>query len=244
MAQNLGITSPIPAEPSIALGTAELSLMEMTTAYAAFLNEGVPAEPVLIISVYNSEGEIIYDFEPKDGERVPNDAAMSPETAAAMVQMLQKTVTDGTASSLKTRFGISHAVAGKTGTTQQFSDGWFMGLTPDMAFGTWVGGSLTRIRFRNEMGYSSQTALPIAGHFLNNVGKLGTSHPYSLKYSFYDEQLESSMDFTCNDLRDDRTRDKIIDFLRGRNPDEARSANTKDRKGIFSRIKNIFKKDN
>jgi hypothetical protein len=119
-----------------------------------------------------------------------------------------------------------------------------MGLTPDMVFGTWVGGSLPRVRFRNEMGYSSQTALPIAGHFLNNIGKLGSNHPYSLKYSFYDEQVDTPLDFSCSDLRDDRTRDKIIDFIRGRNADEARNVNTEERKGIFSRIKNIFKKDN
>jgi len=244
MARNLGIVSPIPAEPSIALGTAELSLMEMTKAYAAFLNGGTPPEPLLITAVYNSEGEKIYDFEPKAGEIAANDAAMSAETAAAMIQMLQKAVSDGTGSSLKSRFGISHAVAGKTGTTQQFSDGWFMGLTPDMAFGTWVGGTLPRVRFRNEMGYSSQTALPIAGHFLNNMGKLGASHPYSLKYTFSDEQLETPLDFTCGDMRDDRNRDKIIDFLRGRNADEARNVNTDEKKGIFSRIKGLFKKDN
>lgn len=244
MARNLGIASGIPAEPSIALGTAELSLMEMTKAYSAFLNGGTPADALLITAVYNSEGEKIYDFEPEAGERTTSDAAMTPETAAAMVQMLQKAVNDGTGSSLKTRFGISHAVAGKTGTTQQFSDGWFMGLTPDMAFGAWVGGSLPRIRFRNEMGYSSQTALPIAGHFLNSIGKLRSSNPYSLKYSFYDEQIKSSMDFTCSDLRDDRTRDKIIDFIRGRKPDEARNANSEEKKGIFSRIKRLFKKDN
>ena len=244
MARNLGFTSPIPAEPSIALGTAELSLLEMTRAYAAFLNEGTPPETLLITAIYNSEGEKIYDFEPAADDNKKRAAAMSAETAATMIRMLRKAVDDGTGSSLKSRFGISHAVAGKTGTTQQFSDGWFMGLTPNMAFGTWVGGSLPRIRFRNEMGYSSQTALPIAGHFLNNLGKLGTNHPYSLKYSFSDEQLNSSLDFTCSDLRDDRTRDKIIDFIRGRDPDEARSTNTETKKGIFSRIKRLFKKDN
>lgn len=244
MARNLGIASSIPAEPSIALGTAELSLMEMTTAYAAFLNEGTPPEPHLITAIYNSEGERIYDFEFAADGKEKKTAAMSAETAAAMIQMLQKAVDEGTGSSLKSRFGITHAVAGKTGTTQQFSDGWFMGLTPDMAFGTWVGGSLPRIRFRNEMGYSSQTALPIAGHFLNNVGKLGSNHPYSLKYSFRNEQLQSSLDYTCSDIRDDRTRDKIIDFIRGREPDEARSTNTDEKKGIFSRIKRLFKKDN
>jgi len=244
MAQSLGFTSPIPAEPSIALGTAELSLLEMTRAYAAFLNEGTPPEPLLITAIYNGEGEKIYDFEPAADENKKRAAAMSTETAAAMIHMLRKAVTDGTGSSLKTRFGISHAVAGKTGTTQKFSDGWFMGLTPDMTFGTWVGGSLPRIRFRNEMGYSSQTALPIAGHFLNNLGKLGTNHPFSLKYSFSDEKLNSSLDFTCSDLRDDRTRDKIIDFIRGRDPDEARNTHTETKKGIFSRIKRLFKKDN
>jgi penicillin-binding protein 1A len=243
-ARNLAITSPIPAEPSIALGTAELSLMEMTTAYAAFLNGGIAPDPVFITAIYNSEGEKIYDAESNTNGKAEPTAAMSPETAATIVRMLKKAVDDGTGSSLKSRFGISHAIAGKTGTTQQFSDGWFMGLTPDMAFGTWVGGSLPRIRFRNEMGYSSQTALPIAGHFLNNIGKLGVNHPYSLRYTFYDEQLESPFDFTCSDIRDDRTRDKIIDFIRGREPDEARSTNTETKKEIFSRIKRLFNKDN
>src|SRR5690625_3935652 len=171
--QNLGFTSTIPQNPSIALGTAEVSLLELTSAYTSFLNDGKPVRPRLIKRIYNAQGELIYNFTNEDelsGTRTDVEG-ISPEIAGAIVQILKKAVNEGTGSRLRSQFGITHELAGKTGTTQQFTDGWFIGMAPDLVFGSWVGGSTPRVRLRNNFGYASQTALPVAGHFLSKLNQ-------------------------------------------------------------------------
>lgn len=244
-AEEMGIQSLIPAEPSIALGTAELSLREITAAYSAFLNEGIPVKPRTITAIYNAEGDLIYDFTDDESENQP-EHVLDQETAAAMVRMLSKAVDEGTGSSLRTRFGITHALAGKTGTTQNFSDGWFIGMTPDMVFGTWVGGSVQRVRFRDNTGYASQTALPIAGHFLVNLQNQPGMEQQ--RNTFYPHQLETSFDFSCADYQDDRTRDRIRDFFSGHSVNEPREVRTvdgekKEGRSIIRRIGSIFSRD-
>ncbi|MEX0928605.1 MAG: transglycosylase domain-containing protein [Balneolales bacterium] len=219
MAVNMGITSSIPFEPSIALGTAELSLLELTSAYTTFVNHGVPASPFYLKAIYNREGELIYDFSNpnSDGER---RAALSPESAAAMVHMLSKAVDEGTGRELRDRFGIDHALAGKTGTTQNGTDGWFIGMTPNMVFGTWVGGWSPRVRFSKGLGYASRTALPIAGYFLNHLGEhAGLEKPAG---TFYPYQLQTPFELDCADQRDARFRDRVRDFFTGQSADEPR----------------------
>ena len=242
LAAGMGIQSRIPAEPSIALGTAELSLLEMTTAYTAFLNEGVPATPRVITAIYNSERELIYDFsDDREKEATP---AISPETAAAMVQMLSKAIDDGTGRHLRQQFGITHALAGKTGTTQNFADGWFVGMTPDLVFGAWVGGSSPRVRLSGNLGYASQTALPVTGYFLNNL-KNYPDLP-SQKNRFYAHQTEVSFDFSCEDILDDRFRDRMRDFFTGRDSDDPRVINgeKEEDRNVIRRIRRFFSRDN
>lgn len=247
-AHKMGIQSYIPPEPSIALGTAEVSLLELLTSYSTFLNEGEPATPQLITTIQNARGELIYDFRPKpfDGnENIENDeikeTAISPRTAATMVQMLEKVVNEGTGYPLRSQFGITHALAGKTGTTQDYTDGWFVGMSPDMVFGAWVGGWNYRVRFRGNMGYASQTALPIVGHFLHNLKSYS-----ELKQPdrFHNYQTESSYRLNCPDFRPDKFTDRLKDFFRGRDDDEAVVEDgDEERKSIFGRIRSIFSKD-
>lgn len=258
-AKRMGITSYIPAEPSIALGSAGVSLLELTTAYTTFLNDGNPASPKMIKAIFNAEGELIYDFEHTDADssqnsRVPyqvdyvnteeeeESTAISPETAAGMVNILAKTVNEGTGQSLRTRFGIQHALAGKTGTTQNFTDGWFIGMTPDIVFGAWVGGRNSRVHFNQNMGYASQTALPLTGYFLNNLKEYPELRQAD---HFYPEQIATSYNMECPDYRDDKITDRIGDFFKGRNSDEARIVKDDDDKGgnIFQRIGRLFSKD-
>ncbi|MEX0904340.1 MAG: transglycosylase domain-containing protein [Balneolaceae bacterium] len=257
-ARQMGITSFIPPEPSIALGTAGVTLLELTTAYTTFLNGGNPVSPKFIKQIYNNRGELIYDFEDEleNSENYPfpyrvefansvenhpeQTNAISPETAAAMVNILSKAVNEGTGHSLRTRFGITHALAGKTGTTQNFTDGWFIGMTPDMVFGTWVGGWNSRVHFKN-MGYASQTALPAAGYFLNNLQKFPELEPQA--DSFHPDQISTSFNLACSDYRDDRITDRIGDFFRGQKSDEARVIEEEDEKkggNIFQRIGRLF----
>jgi penicillin-binding protein 1A len=245
-AQKMGIQSYIPSEPSIALGTAEVSLMELVTSYTTFLNEGKPAEPVLITSIKNAQGEVIYpsndqtDENSQVSEVLNQESSLSPRTAATMVKMLEKVVNEGTGYRLRSRFGIQHALAGKTGTTQDYTDGWFVGMTPDMVFGSWVGGWNYRVRFTGNMGYASQTALPIAGRFLQNI----QAYPeFEQPNQFYANQIGQSYRLTCPDFRPDKFSDRLRDFFKGRDEDEAVVDDGEERKTIFNRIRNLFSDD-
>jgi len=246
-AVNLGIRSPMPEAPSIALGTANVSLLELTTAYTSFVNNGKPANPILITHITNSDGETIYDFNkaqvpnlislmnPSHLSQIkPENTGVSSQTATAMVQMLQKAVDEGTGQSLRTHFGIEHALGGKTGTTQNFTDGWFVGLTPEIVFGTRVGGYNNRVRFNEYSAYASQTALPIAGNFLQQLQFANTLGPGSFNIN----SADISYNMQCEDHLDDRRRDRIMDFFTGRSSDEARVVGEDDNEGgnIFRRI--------
>ena len=257
-ARAMGIHSHMPEAPSIALGTAEVSLLDLTTAYTSFLNEGKPATPRFITRIYNSHGELIYDFsvnmqDQTSLETIENinpgrislisepdnkPSGISSETAATMVAMLQKAIDEGTGQSLRSQYGIQHALGGKTGTTQQFTDGWFIGFTPDIVFGTRVGGWNNRVRFREFPAYASQTALTISGLFLQELSRDETLAPQPS--GFHSAQIDTPFDLRCEDHLDDRFRDRVRDFFTGRSSDEPRvigEDGDKEKKGnIFKRI--------
>jgi len=255
-ARNMGINASLPDGPSVALGTAEMSLMELTTAYTSFLNDGDPVEPIFITKIYADNGELIYEADDASknnfielpvsgGIEIETPFSTQPssgikkETAATMVAMLEKTVDEGTGAPLRSRFQISHALGGKTGTTQNFTDGWFIGFTPDLVFGTRVGGWNNRVRFREYPAYASQTALPIAGIFLQNLNQRDNLPAQSS--NFRPEQVDTPYSLACSDTRNDRIKDRIRDFFTGQSSDEPRVIGEKDdddeRKGnIFKRI--------
>ena len=256
-AAKLGIHSALPDGPAIALGTAEMSLLDLTTAYTSFLNSGKPVEPVFITRITNARGELIYDYSDQKSQEnlpgffIPDDfqfissnmtpqrepAGISPQTATAMVNMLQKAIDNGTGFPLRQQYGITHALAGKTGTTQQFTDGWFIGFTPDLVFGTRVGGWNNRVRFRQFPAYASQTALPITGLFLQNMSASATLPTQPA--TFRSEQTDTPYNLQCEDYRDDMLKDRLRDFFSGNSSDEPRViGEDKDEKSrnIFRRI--------
>ncbi len=162
LAHKMGVESSLTAVPSLALGTAEISMIEMVTAYSCFANEGRTVKPFYITSITNHENEILAEFKSPEGHQ-----ALTKENAELMVHMLKRAVNEGTSSSLRSQFGLTNDIAGKTGTTQSNTDGWFMAITPRLVMGAWVGGDDPRIRFRSTaMGQGSRTALPIVGEFL------------------------------------------------------------------------------
>jgi penicillin-binding protein 1A len=168
LARKLGIRSELPEDPSISLGSASISMMEMTGAYSAVANNGITTFPYFIQSIQDRKGKIYRDFKPQaSGTR-----ALSEETSQLVRHMLQSVVQEGTASRLRWRYNIMNDVAGKTGTTQDNADGWFMAVTPKLVIGTWVGADDPRIRFRSTyLGQGSNTALPMAAYFLEQVNK-------------------------------------------------------------------------
>jgi len=162
MARRLGIKSEIPAVPSIALGSAELSLLELTSTYSVFANGGFFREPVCILRIEDHTGSVLYAHE--------TPQMQAPVLADTVVQQLmhalQMVVDSGTAKSLRSQFGLSLPLAGKTGTTQRYADGWFVGVSPGLVTGVWVGADDPRVHFRTGAGAGGQTALPVFGAFL------------------------------------------------------------------------------
>lgn len=166
LARRLGIKSQLPEDASISLGTASISMMEMAAAYAAVANDGIASYPYFISSVLDRNGGVFDDFKPE----VSGKRAMSGETAGIVRHMLQSVVQEGTASRLRWRYSIYNDVGGKTGTTQDNADGWFMAVTPKLVIGTWVGADDPRIRFKSTyLGQGSNTALPMVAYFMDKI---------------------------------------------------------------------------
>lgn len=164
LAKRLGITSEIPAVPSICLGTADISLYEMLAANSTFANKGTYIQPVFITRIEDKNGKVLEEFVPK------TDEVFNEEKAYAMIQLMRGVVDHGTGGRLRFKFGLHNQIAGKTGTTQRNSDGWFIGLTPELTAGVWVGGEDRSIHFNSMAeGQGASMALPIWGKFFNKV---------------------------------------------------------------------------
>lgn len=164
LVRRLGITAPIDAVPSIALGTADISVFEMVAANATFANKGTYIEPTFITRIEDKNGKILEEFIPK------TDEVMSEEKAYVMIQLMKGVVDYGTGQRLRFRYGLKTEIAGKTGTTQNNADGWFMGLTPDLVAGAWTGGEERSIHFNStNEGQGASMALPIWGKFFQKV---------------------------------------------------------------------------
>lgn len=181
LARHMGVKSPLDPVPSLCLGVADLTLEEMTGAFSAFANAGVYIEPIVFTRIEDKNGNAIYDVTPRTEE------ALDPRTSYIMLEMLKgvcdgaynpstgKTV--GTGMRLRMGWGnrakygnIKAPTAGKTGTTQNNSDGWFIGITPDLVTGVWTGAEDRSVRFsRTDLGQGANTALPIYGYFMNKV---------------------------------------------------------------------------
>ncbi|MER2998516.1 penicillin-binding protein 1A [Pontibacter populi] len=166
VAERLGIESDIPEVPSLALGVADLSLYEMVNAYATIANQGYKIEPIYISKIEDRSGKLLLK---NDLDR-PVHRAISESNAAIMLYLMQGVVEEGSASKLRSEFGLQMDIAGKTGTTQDNADGWFIGITPNLVTGVWVGAESPKVRFRSlALGQGSATALPIWGDFNKRV---------------------------------------------------------------------------
>jgi len=156
MAHNMGVTSDMPAVPAIALGTPDLSLYEMVGAMNTFANKGVYIKPIFVTKIEDKNGNVLERFVPDKKE------AMDEITAYKMLELMKGVVESGTSIRLRYKYGFANPVAGKTGTTQNQSDGWFMGITPDLTTGVWVGAEDRSVHFRTiTLGQGANMALPI-----------------------------------------------------------------------------------
>jgi penicillin-binding protein 1A len=164
VARKMGITSQIDAVPSICLGTCDVSLYEMVGAYCTFANKGVWTEPTYYTRIEDKNGNVLQEFVPRKVE------AMSEETAYLMLDLMKGVAKFGTGARLYGQYKFTTPIAGKTGTTQNQSDGWFMGITPELVSGSWVGCEDRVVHFRTlELGQGARTAMPIWALYMQKV---------------------------------------------------------------------------
>lgn len=244
MARQLGIDSKLPSDPSVALGTASVSLYGMVKAYSAFANGGYAVKPYFIDRIEKANGEVVYQHPLEEGEH----RVLQEDDAAMINDMLRSVVNQGTATRIRYAYGITNDLAGKTGTAQNYSDGWFIGYNPNLVVGVWVGASSPLVHFRNgTYGSGSAMALPIFGEFFKTINRSSSLNLYT-KISFEElsEELKQRMD--CPDFREENIFDSFFELFGDKEgqksndrPNTTRSNRNpyKDKKNFFDRI---FKK--
>ena len=241
MAHDLGVNQELPAFPSLALGTASISLEEMVTTYSSILSGGIYHEPYYLVSIKDNKGNLLGNFKRKQSEETSADK----NNCQIVMHMLESVIDSGTGKSIRRVFHIPGSFAGKTGTTQNQSDGWFVGMNPELVTGCWVGAEDPGIHFRTiTYGQGAYMALPVVGSFFD---KLYKDTDFSrMRYSHFSEPSYITR------MKLDRMPYKEtagMTFLKSRkynisngvkeNP-EVRSR--KGKNSIWNRIRSIFKK--
>ncbi len=203
LAKRMGITSKIDPVPSLFLGTSEISLCEMVGAYGTFANKGVYIKPRFINSIKSVKGELIAQSIPKKRE------VMSSKTAYLMCNLLQGVVQKGTGIRLRLKYHLTNPIGGKTGTTQNHSDGWFMGVTPQLVSGVWVGAEDRAVHFEGiRYGQGANMALPIWALYMQkvyadpalNIYKGDFEKPYGIK-----------VNLDCNSTKNKKVDTEVIE---------------------------------
>ena len=205
-ARRMGVESPIDAVPAICLGVCDLKLIEMVGAMSTFANQGVYIKTMFITRIEDKNGNVIQRFSPEESE------AMSELTAYKMIELMKGVVQSGTGIRLRSLYGFNNPIAGKTGTTQKNSDGYFMGITPDLTTGVWVGAEDRSVHFRStKLGQGSHTALPIWALYMKKVyadKNLGIS-----KGDFTKPNIPGvDLNFDCNRYDDEESIEYIDEF--------------------------------
>ena len=224
LAKNLGITSDIPEVPSIALGSVDLTLYEMVGAYNAFSNKGMYVEPTMVLRIEDKNGTILTNFTPKTKE------VLSEEAAYTVINLLEGVTQAGSGVRLRTSWSkypdsiasgypykFTNPIAGKTGTTQNQSDGWFMGLVPNLTTGVWVGAEDRATHFEDlARGQGASMALPIWALYMK---KCYADKTLNISDKAFDKPENLKIELDCDKFqnpetpeRDKDTSDTIVEF--------------------------------
>jgi penicillin-binding protein 1A len=164
LVKKMGITSPIEPVPSICLGTPDVSVIEMVGAFSTFFNKGIYTRPIFLLRIEDKNGSVLQEFSTERRE------VMNEQSAFLMIELMKGVVLQGTAGRLRSRYKFTAPVAGKTGTTQNNSDGWFIGGTPDLVCGVWTGAEDRSVHFYSTAdGQGANMALPIWAIFMKKV---------------------------------------------------------------------------
>lgn len=187
-------TLKIPKQPSICLGASDLTVMEMTGAYTTFANNGIYNKPIFITRIEDRNGNKIYE------EVIEDRRALNPSSNYVMVQMMKNVMNQG----LPGFGGIKSELAGKTGTTNDYVDGWFMGMSPDLVVGTWVGGDDRWVRFRSlRLGIGAKMARPIYAKLIKRLEN-DPEADYDVKARFYRPPGDLGIELDCESYNQDR----------------------------------------
>ncbi|MCM4157356.1 penicillin-binding protein 1A [Christiangramia antarctica] len=237
-ARKMGIKSDLPAVPSIALGTASLSVEELAGAYTSYVNNSKPVTPYFITKIEDGNGNLLAEFKPK----VAKTRAFSEDNRKIMLDMMQATVNEGTATRLRSTYGLRNDIAGKTGTTQDNKDGWFVGITPNLVCVTWVGSDDHRIGFRTtSIGQGANSALPI---FAKLMQKMNDDSEFktitSARFQPLSQELASLMN--C----DPQERDNLLErIFKSKNSSRSnRNRDKKKKKGFLNKLFGKKEKNN
>ncbi|MCF8357680.1 MAG: transglycosylase domain-containing protein [Prolixibacteraceae bacterium] len=200
--QRMGIYSTVPAVPSMFLGTAEITLYEMIAAYSVYANKGIYTTPLVVTRIEDNNGNVLSTFRPQRHD------AVDEHTAYLMINLLQNVVSEGSGIRLRLNYdtyeeygGFTAPFAGKTGTTQNQSDGWFVGFTPNLVAGVWTGANYRSIHFEDiTRGQGANMALPVFGRFFKKIFADSTLN-YTQDFEF--EKPENfNIDLDCGDKMD------------------------------------------
>lgn len=228
LAKNLGITSDIPLVPSIALGTPDISVYEMVGAYSAFANQGVYTKPVMVTTIVDKNDTVLYQFVPETKD------VLSEETAYVTVKLMEGVTQSGSGSRLRRTwmpktgvypeiitgypYEFKNPIAGKTGTTQNQSDGWFMGMVPNLVTGVWVGAEDRAVHFKSiTYGQGAAMALPIWGMYMKSCYEDKT---LDVSQGSFTRPSELSIAVDCEGYVPDGGDSQGLDLLDDEVPDE------------------------
>ena len=215
LARNLGVSSNIPNVPAIALGTPDLSVYEMVGAYGAFANKGIYVKPIMVTKIEDKNGTIIYQSKPETRD------VLSEESSYVTLKLLEGVTKFGSGARLRHNipedernyvynnvvtgypYKFQNAIAGKTGTTQNQSDGWFIGMVPNLVTGVWVGGEDRSVHFKDiAFGQGATMSLPIWGLFMNKCYK---DEELSISKEDFDEPESLSIELDCSKILPDES---------------------------------------
>jgi penicillin-binding protein 1A len=245
--RELGMKADLPKVPSLALGVASISLQDLLFSYATMVNGGVRTQPWYLKSISDSEGNLLAEFDRPE----PQKTGLNESNCRIITRMMETAVNEGTGTRIRSTHRIRGDFAGKTGTTQNHSDGWFVGLTPHLVTGCWVGAEDPGIHFRTlTYGQGGYMALPVVGRF---YGKLYNDPKYQklqlVKFPGLTPELLASLDLPgYKEMLEIERPDNLIERLfAGKSSEEKlhemqQPKQTEEKKGLWQSIKGIFKK--
>ncbi len=226
----LGFSSRMESNPSLALGAIEASLYELARGYSVFANGGYRPSTYMIRRIKSRDGKVLYEH-----EDAAQDQVLNPEVTYQLSAILQKAVNEGTGASMRSRYRVSVPLAGKTGTSQNFADAWFVGYNPGIIITARVGASMPVIHFASgQYGSGSTLALPLVGLMLVEATK--DKETYSLINTSFPAEAATDKWIDCEDFKEDSGLERIINVFKSEKTTLEKEEKRANRKGFFRRL--------